>query len=170
MLLGSGQSPAALQIRIVGPSVRAVPIRCPRQDLGGQIQRLVVPKFLESRDCLLHGGFELALTALLRFCGGFSSLCSWQRSWKVGWWWQQLAPWVTLSGYSSDTGCGVRTFSPTVTEDTKPLGLRCWDRQHLRLGSSLGLFQPQGLRGLLLSSAQASLSSPLLRALCLTTL
>lgn len=34
VLLGNGQSPAALQIRMVGPSVRAVPIRCPRPGAG----------------------------------------------------------------------------------------------------------------------------------------
>lgn len=47
----------------------------------------------------------------------------------------------TVCGYNSDSGFGVRTVSPAVTEETKPLGLRYWD---LRLGSSLGLFQPPG--------------------------
>lgn len=45
----------------------------------------------------------------------------------------------TCCSFSSHTCRGVRTVSPTVA-----LGLRYWDCQHLRLGSSLGFYQPLG--------------------------
>lgn len=67
-----------------------------------------------------------------------------------------------VCGYSSDTGSNVKTFGPAVTEDTKFLDWRYWDCQHLRLGSSLWLFQPPGPEASHLCSAQPSLSSPLL--------